>query len=308
MKKLLARSFAARDADRVDGARAAAVSDIEVPVVIIGDTDQSARCRPTKPSISRTSCRAPRRASTDRAGGARDRHGRHRRRDQGSPVPDPRGPRRYGAGLVSQLGLLLELPDAARARSGPSRAVPARRPVDVRSVQANVPSINRVLPIELVKRVEMITGPGGVLWGSNSLMGILNVITKDAEDVDGVEVGGGLGDGQGDRNMARAYVMAGTSTASSRCSATPASRPIRAPASTCRSCSSTMRCRSRTRRTRTARSSQTDQAQSLDRRSQREDHVRQAPAPRLVPVRQDVQAARSVGKSVGAIQRTRTIR
>ena len=36
----------------------------------------------------------------------------------------------------------------------------------------------------------MITGPGGVLWGSNSLLGILNVITKDAEDVDGVEVGG----------------------------------------------------------------------------------------------------------------------
>ncbi|HEX7699344.1 MAG TPA: TonB-dependent receptor plug domain-containing protein, partial [Kofleriaceae bacterium] len=76
-------------------------------------------------------------------------------------------------------------------------------------VQANVPSISRVLPLELVKRVEMITGPGGVLWGSNSLLGILNVITKDAEDVDGVEVGGGLGDGRGDRNMARAYVMAG---------------------------------------------------------------------------------------------------
>jgi outer membrane receptor protein involved in Fe transport len=75
--------------------------------------------------------------------------------------------------------------------------------------QANVPSINRVLPLELVKRVEMITGPGGVLWGSNSLLGILNVITKDAEDVDGIEVGGGLGDGKGDRNMARAYVMAG---------------------------------------------------------------------------------------------------
>ncbi|HEY0250427.1 MAG TPA: TonB-dependent receptor, partial [Kofleriaceae bacterium] len=51
--------------------------------------------------------------------------------------------------------------------------------------------------------------PGGVLWGSNSLLGILNVITKDADDVDGVEIGGMLGDGQGDRNMARAYVMAG---------------------------------------------------------------------------------------------------
>jgi len=73
----------------------------------------------------------------------------------------------------------------------------------------NVASVTRVQPMELVKRVEMITGPGGVLWGSNSLLGILNVITKDAEDVDGVEVGAQAGDGKGDRLMARAYVMAG---------------------------------------------------------------------------------------------------
>ena len=73
----------------------------------------------------------------------------------------------------------------------------------------NVPSISRAQPMELVKRVEMITGPGGVLWGSNSLLGIFNMITKDAEDVDGVEVGGQVGDGRGDRLMARAYVMAG---------------------------------------------------------------------------------------------------
>jgi len=75
----------------------------------------------------------------------------------------------------------------------------------------NVPATTRVQPMELIKRVEMITGPGGVLWGSNSLLGILNVITKDAEDVEGVEVGSQLGDGRGDRLMARAYVMAGTS-------------------------------------------------------------------------------------------------
>jgi outer membrane receptor protein involved in Fe transport len=74
----------------------------------------------------------------------------------------------------------------------------------------NVASVNQSQPMELIKRVEMITGPGGVLWGSNSLLGILNVITKDAEDVDGVELGGQVGDGGGDRLMARAYAMAGT--------------------------------------------------------------------------------------------------
>lgn len=72
----------------------------------------------------------------------------------------------------------------------------------------NVASVGRV-PMELVKRVEMITGPGGVLWGSNSLLGILNLITKDAEDVDGVEVGAQAGSGSGDRLMARTYAMFG---------------------------------------------------------------------------------------------------
>ncbi|MFN0253356.1 MAG: TonB-dependent receptor plug domain-containing protein [Kofleriaceae bacterium] len=76
---------------------------------------------------------------------------------------------------------------------------------------ANTPTISRVQPMELIKRVEMITGPGGVLWGSNSLLGILNVITKDAEDIEGVEVGGSLGHGDGDRQLARAYAMVGKS-------------------------------------------------------------------------------------------------
>jgi outer membrane receptor protein involved in Fe transport len=75
----------------------------------------------------------------------------------------------------------------------------------------NVPAATRVLPMELVKRVEIITGPGGVLWGSNSLLGILNVITKDAEDVEGVEVGASAGHGEGDRAALRAYAMVGDS-------------------------------------------------------------------------------------------------
>src|SRR5262249_39968061 len=76
---------------------------------------------------------------------------------------------------------------------------------------ANIPVTSRVQPMEVIKRVEMITGPGGVRWGSNSLLGIMNVITKDAEDVEGVEVGSAVGSGPGDRLMARAYVMAGKS-------------------------------------------------------------------------------------------------
>jgi outer membrane receptor protein involved in Fe transport len=73
----------------------------------------------------------------------------------------------------------------------------------------NVATVTQVQPMELIKRVEVITGPGGVLWGSNSLLGIINVITKDAEDVDGVEVGVAGGHGPGDREYTHGYVMYG---------------------------------------------------------------------------------------------------
>ena len=73
----------------------------------------------------------------------------------------------------------------------------------------NTAAFNEVQPLELIKRVELITGPGGVLWGANSLLGIVNVITKDAEDVDGVEVGIKGGHGNGMREYMHGYVMAG---------------------------------------------------------------------------------------------------
>lgn len=73
----------------------------------------------------------------------------------------------------------------------------------------NVPQTNRIQPLELIKRIETITGPGGVLWGANSFLGVVNVITKDAEDVDGVEMGGYAGYGDGERPAARVYAMAG---------------------------------------------------------------------------------------------------
>lgn len=73
----------------------------------------------------------------------------------------------------------------------------------------NVATFGRMQPLEVIKRIETITGPGGVLWGANSFLGVVNIITKDAEDVDGVEVGGQIGDGNGDRKNLRVYAMAG---------------------------------------------------------------------------------------------------
>ena len=73
----------------------------------------------------------------------------------------------------------------------------------------NANTIHRGASLELIKRIEIISGPGGVLWGANSFLGVMNVITKDAEDIDGVEASVSYADGKGDREAARAYVMAG---------------------------------------------------------------------------------------------------
>ena len=45
-----------------------------------------------------------------------------------------------------------------------------------------------VLNVDNVKRIEFVRGPGSALYGANAYDGVINIITKKAEDVDGVEL------------------------------------------------------------------------------------------------------------------------
>jgi iron complex outermembrane receptor protein len=41
------------------------------------------------------------------------------------------------------------------------------------------------LPIEAIKRVEIVRGPGSALYGGNAVFGVINVVTKDGADLNG---------------------------------------------------------------------------------------------------------------------------
>jgi len=79
--------------------------------------------------------------------------------------------------------------------------------------------------LEDIDRIEVISGPGGTLWGSNAVNGVINIITRSAAETQGsfVEVGGGdqeqdvaarygakLGDGGHFRLYAKAFHDDGT--------------------------------------------------------------------------------------------------
>jgi iron complex outermembrane receptor protein len=49
------------------------------------------------------------------------------------------------------------------------------------------------VPLDDIERIEVIRGPGATAWGANAVNGVINIITKKAEDTQGTLVTGGGG-------------------------------------------------------------------------------------------------------------------
>ncbi len=47
------------------------------------------------------------------------------------------------------------------------------------------------MPLHLYKRIEIVYGPASALYGADAYAGVINMITKDGADIDGIEVGSG---------------------------------------------------------------------------------------------------------------------
>src|SRR5436309_2915813 len=57
--------------------------------------------------------------------------------------------------------------------------------------------------IEDIERIEIISGPGGTLWGSNAVNGVINIITRHSQDTTGALVN--LGEGTEERGASVRY-------------------------------------------------------------------------------------------------------
>lgn len=49
------------------------------------------------------------------------------------------------------------------------------------------------MPVQSISRIEVIRGPGSAVYGADAFAGVINIITKTKEDINGTEVGGRVG-------------------------------------------------------------------------------------------------------------------
>ncbi len=52
------------------------------------------------------------------------------------------------------------------------------------------------MPVRNIARIEIIRGPGSAVHGADAFSGVINVITKQAQDIQGTEIGGRVGSNQ----------------------------------------------------------------------------------------------------------------
>jgi outer membrane receptor for ferrienterochelin and colicin len=71
----------------------------------------------------------------------------------------------------------------------------------------NIPFGNH-FPVDQIKRVEIIRGPGSAIYGGSAELGVINIITKNGIDIKGAEISGTYG--QMEKSMGRMNVNANT--------------------------------------------------------------------------------------------------
>jgi iron complex outermembrane receptor protein len=65
--------------------------------------------------------------------------------------------------------------------------------IDMQPVSFRSETINllgpELIPMEAIKAIEVIRGPGSALYGANAFLGVINIVTKEGKDINGTQVG-----------------------------------------------------------------------------------------------------------------------
>src|SRR5437660_1664401 len=86
------------------------------------------------------------------------------------------------SGGAPAVGVRPYAPEAGSTEEGMTRAI---------RVTALV--VGPDVPLEDVERIEVISGPGGTLWGVNAVNGVINIITRSAKETEGGLLAAGAG-------------------------------------------------------------------------------------------------------------------
>lgn len=65
--------------------------------------------------------------------------------------------------------------------------------IPINSIYSGQDNIRRGTPVNTIARIEMIRGPGSAVYGADAFSGVLNIVTKTAQDINGLEVGARAG-------------------------------------------------------------------------------------------------------------------
>jgi len=66
-------------------------------------------------------------------------------------------------------------------------------PIDNELLNGGATIVYDNLPVDNIKRIEIIRGPASALYGGNAFLGLINIITKDPNDIDGIELSHRMG-------------------------------------------------------------------------------------------------------------------
>ena len=167
--------------------RSAHAQDIDIPVLVLDsfETEPEAADIVDETMIVRSV--AKRVVSVQES--ARHRHGRHARADPRSvaigrsPISCATSPAsrsmRPGTFLRNNFG---------QAR-GTARALLVLWNGNIlNTVESNTRPLDYNIPLAFAERVEVLSGPGGVMWGANAVLGIVNVTTRRGDSGTPVEV------------------------------------------------------------------------------------------------------------------------